>query len=74
MVLWCSSEIIFLPSSMESIASVSETEDDNERVDASEDETNDHENKFSDTCEFLSFASFESNKSDFQTSSFSPDD
>ncbi|KAL3564601.1 hypothetical protein D5086_032647 [Populus alba] len=30
---------------MESMASVSETEDDNERVDASEDETNDHENK-----------------------------
>jgi hypothetical protein len=59
---------------MESIASVSETEDDNERVDASEDETNDHENKFSDTCGVLSFASFESNKSDFQTSSFSPDD
>ncbi|KAJ6951220.1 hypothetical protein NC653_040567 [Populus alba x Populus x berolinensis] len=68
------SEIIFLPSSMESIASVSETEDDSERVDASEDETNDHENKFSDTCEFLSLASFESNKSDIQTSSFSPDD
>ncbi|KAJ6951226.1 hypothetical protein NC653_040573 [Populus alba x Populus x berolinensis] len=36
------SEIIFMPSSMESIASVSETEDDNERVGASEDETNDH--------------------------------
>ncbi|KAJ8762923.1 hypothetical protein K2173_023052 [Erythroxylum novogranatense] len=54
--------------------SVTESEDDNERVDAAEEETDDDENTFFDTRDFLSSGSFKSNGSDFRTSSFSSDD
>eukprot|EP00258_Populus_trichocarpa_P035169 XP_024451188.1 oxysterol-binding protein-related protein 1C isoform X1 [Populus trichocarpa] len=55
-------------------ASVSESDDDNERVDAAEEETDDEENTFFDTRDFLSSGSFKSNESGFRTSSFSSDD
>ncbi|KAK3032517.1 hypothetical protein RJ639_036432 [Escallonia herrerae] len=55
-------------------ASGSESEDDNERVDAAEEETDDDENNFFDTRDFLSSSSFRSSGSDFRTSSFSSDD
>ena len=55
-------------------ASVSESEDDNERVDAAEEETDDEDNTFFDTRDFLSSSSFKSNGSDFRLSSFSSDD
>ncbi|KAJ6954419.1 oxysterol-binding protein-related protein 1C-like [Populus alba x Populus x berolinensis] len=55
-------------------ASVSESDDDNERVDAAEEETDDEENAFFDTRDFLSSGSFKSNESGFRTSSFSSDD
>lgn len=54
--------------------SASETDDDNERVDAAEEETDDEENTFFDTRDFLSSSSFKSNGSDFRISSFSSDD
>lgn len=54
--------------------SASETDDDNERVDAAEEETDDDENTFFDTRDFLSSSSFKSNGSDFRISSFSSDD
>ncbi|GMY06849.1 oxysterol-binding protein-related protein 1C-like [Fagus crenata] len=55
-------------------ASASESEDDNERVDAAEEETDDEDNTFFDTRDFLSSSSFKSNGSDFRVSSFSSDD
>ncbi|XP_059630814.1 oxysterol-binding protein-related protein 1C-like isoform X2 [Cornus florida] len=51
-----------------------ESEDDNERVDAAEEETDDDYNTFFDTRDFLSSCSFKSSESDFRTSSFSSDD
>uniref|UniRef100_A0A6N2LTV4 PH domain-containing protein n=2 Tax=Salix TaxID=40685 RepID=A0A6N2LTV4_SALVM len=55
-------------------ASVSESDGDNERVDGAEEETDDDENVFFDTHDFLSSGSFKSIESDFRTSSFSSDD
>ncbi|RVW17648.1 Oxysterol-binding protein-related protein 1C [Vitis vinifera] len=52
----------------------SESEDDNERVDAAEEETDDDDNTFFDTRDFLSSSSFKSTGSDFRISSFSSDD
>ncbi|XP_012078163.1 oxysterol-binding protein-related protein 1C isoform X2 [Jatropha curcas] len=57
-----------------SSASASETDDENERADAAEEETDDDENTFFDTRDFLSSGSFKSSGSDFRTSSFSSDD
>ncbi|XP_038716753.1 oxysterol-binding protein-related protein 1C-like isoform X2 [Tripterygium wilfordii] len=54
--------------------SVSESDEDNERVDAAEEETDDEDNPFFDTRDFLSSSSFKSNGSDLQTLSFSTDD
>ncbi|CAA2966879.1 Hypothetical predicted protein [Olea europaea subsp. europaea] len=54
--------------------SVSESEDENERVDAAEDDTDEEDNTFFDTKDFLSSSSFKSNGSGFRTSSFSSDD
>ncbi|CAI0395541.1 unnamed protein product [Linum tenue] len=48
--------------------------DDNERVGAAEEETDDEENIFFDTRDFLSSCSFKSNGSDYRTSSFSSED
>ncbi|CAH9080645.1 unnamed protein product [Cuscuta europaea] len=55
-------------------ASVSDSEDDNERVDAAEEDTDEEENTFFDTRDFLSSSSFKSNASDFRQSSFSSED
>ncbi|XP_023769382.1 oxysterol-binding protein-related protein 1C isoform X2 [Lactuca sativa] len=57
-------------------ASGSESEDDNERgdADAAEEETDDEENAFFDTRDFLSSGSFKSTGSDMRSSSFSSDD
>ncbi|XAR55600.1 hypothetical protein NMG60_11035716 [Bertholletia excelsa] len=52
----------------------SESEDDNERVDAAEEETDDEDNAFFDTRDFLSSSSFKSSGSDLRTSSFSSDE
>lgn len=52
-------------------ASASESEDDTERVDAAEEDTDEEDNTFFDTRDFLSSSSFKSNGSDFRTSSFS---
>ena len=53
----------------------SESEDENERVDAAEEETDDDDsNAFFDTRDFLSSSSFKSSGSDLQTSSFSTDE
>ena len=55
--------------------SVTNTDDDNERVDAAEEETDEDDHTFFDTRDFLSSSSFKSNGSDFRTSSsFSSDD
>ncbi|OIT31222.1 PREDICTED: oxysterol-binding protein-related protein 1C-like isoform X3 [Nicotiana attenuata] len=58
----------------EASASASESEDDNERVDAAEEDTDDEENAFFDTRDFLSSSSLKSSGSDFRTSSFSSDE
>ncbi|KAJ9166617.1 hypothetical protein P3X46_021338 [Hevea brasiliensis] len=55
-------------------ASATESDYENERVDAAEEETDDDENTFFDTRDFLSSGSFKSSGSDFRTSSFSSDD
>jgi hypothetical protein len=55
-------------------ASASDTEDDNERVDAAEEETDEEENNFFDTRDFLSTSSFRSSGSEFRTSFSSDDD
>ncbi|KAH6782725.1 binding protein 1C [Perilla frutescens var. hirtella] len=52
----------------------SESEYENERVDAADEDTDEEENNFFDTRDFLSSSSFKSNGSDFRTSSFSSDD
>ncbi|CAI9755922.1 unnamed protein product [Fraxinus pennsylvanica] len=57
-----------------SSASTSESEDDNERVDAPEEDTDEEDNTFFDTRDFLSSSSFKSTGSDLRTSSFSSDD
>ncbi|KAG6578992.1 Oxysterol-binding protein-related protein 1C, partial [Cucurbita argyrosperma subsp. sororia] len=54
--------------------SATESDDDNERVDAAEEETDEDENTFFDTRDFLSSSSFKSNGSDYRISSFSSDD
>ncbi|GLT57746.1 hypothetical protein SLA2020_306960 [Shorea laevis] len=54
--------------------SLTESDDDNERVDAAEEETDEEDNAFFDTRDFLSSSSFKSNGSDRQMSSFSSDD
>ncbi|KAI3460605.1 hypothetical protein Pfo_017268 [Paulownia fortunei] len=54
--------------------SASESEDENERVDAAEEDTDEEDNTFFDTRDFLSSSSLKSNGSDFRTSSFSSDD
>ncbi|XP_038874498.1 oxysterol-binding protein-related protein 1C [Benincasa hispida] len=55
-------------------ASATESDDDNERIDAAEEETDEEENTFFDTRDFLSSSSFKSNGSDYRISSFSSDD
>ncbi|XP_010544433.1 PREDICTED: oxysterol-binding protein-related protein 1C isoform X1 [Tarenaya hassleriana] len=52
----------------------SESDDDNERVDAAEEETDEEESTFFDTRDFLSSSSFKSSGSGFRTSSFSSDE
>ncbi|GLT84999.1 hypothetical protein SLE2022_032020 [Rubroshorea leprosula] len=54
--------------------SLTESDDDNERVDAAEEETDEEDNAFFDTRDFLSSSSFKSNGSDRRMSSFSSDD
>ncbi|KAL0351437.1 UNVERIFIED_CONTAM: Oxysterol-binding protein-related protein 1C [Sesamum calycinum] len=54
--------------------SASESEDENERVDVAEEDTDEEDNTFFDTRDFLSSGSFKSSGSDFRTSSFSSDD
>ncbi|GMI90589.1 OSBP(oxysterol binding protein)-related protein 1C [Hibiscus trionum] len=54
--------------------SVTDSDDDNERVDAAEEETDEDDHTFFDTRDFLSSSSFKSNGSDLRTSSFSSDD
>ncbi|KAH9691007.1 Oxysterol-binding protein-related protein 1C [Citrus sinensis] len=54
--------------------SATESDDDNERVDGVEDETDEDENTFFDTRDFLSSSSLKSNGSDFRSSSFSSDE
>ncbi|KAL0438043.1 UNVERIFIED_CONTAM: Oxysterol-binding protein-related protein 1C [Sesamum latifolium] len=53
--------------------SASESEDENERVDVAEEDTDEEDNTFFDTRDFLSSGSFKSSGSDFRTS-FSSDD
>uniref|UniRef100_A0A7C8YYP2 PH domain-containing protein n=1 Tax=Opuntia streptacantha TaxID=393608 RepID=A0A7C8YYP2_OPUST len=55
-------------------ASPSDSDDDNFRVDAVEEDTDDDENTFFDTRDFLSSSSFKSDRSDLRISSFSSDD
>ncbi|KAK1422162.1 hypothetical protein QVD17_25084 [Tagetes erecta] len=55
-------------------ASPSESEDDNERGDAAEDDSDDEDNAFFDTRDFLSSGSFKSSGSDMRSSSFTSDD
>ncbi|KAK6939823.1 hypothetical protein RJ641_029354 [Dillenia turbinata] len=55
-------------------ASATESDDDNERVDAAEEETDDEDNAFFDTQDFLSSSSFKSNGSDIRISSFGSDE
>ncbi|XP_039024612.1 oxysterol-binding protein-related protein 1C-like isoform X2 [Hibiscus syriacus] len=57
-----------------SSGSLTDTDDDNERVDAAEEETDEDDHTFFDTRDFLSSSSFKSNGSDLWTSSFSSDD
>ncbi|KAM5564141.1 oxysterol-binding protein-related protein 1C [Rosa sericea] len=54
--------------------SATESDDDNERVDAAEEETDEEDNAFFDTRDFLSSSSFKSNGSDYRISSVSSDD
>ncbi|KAL8485504.1 hypothetical protein ACS0TY_027696 [Phlomoides rotata] len=54
--------------------SASESEFENDRVDAAEEDTDEEDNTFFDTRDFLSSSSFKSNGSDFRSSSFSSDD
>ncbi|XP_073133724.1 oxysterol-binding protein-related protein 1C-like isoform X2 [Henckelia pumila] len=54
--------------------STTESEDENEKVDAAEDDTDDEDDTFFDTRDFLSSNSFKSNGSDFRSVSFSSDE
>ena len=54
--------------------SITDSDDDNERIDAAEEETDEDDHTFFDTRDFLSSSSFKSNGSDFRTSSLSSDD
>ncbi|KAL5704229.1 Oxysterol-binding protein-related protein 1C [Ranunculus cassubicifolius] len=54
--------------------SVSGSEGDNERNDAAEEDTDDEDNTFFDTRDFLSSSSFRSSASEFRISSFDSDD
>ncbi|MBA0692215.1 hypothetical protein Goari_009792, partial [Gossypium aridum] len=54
--------------------SSTDSDDDNERVDAAEEETDEDDHTFFDTRDILSSSSFRSNGSDLRTSSFSSDD
>ncbi|XP_047981769.1 oxysterol-binding protein-related protein 1C-like isoform X1 [Salvia hispanica] len=54
--------------------SATESEDENERVDVVDEDTDEEENTFFDTRDFLSSSSFKSNGSDLRSSSFSSDD
>ncbi|KAB2617177.1 oxysterol-binding protein-related protein 1C [Pyrus ussuriensis x Pyrus communis] len=54
--------------------SASESDEDNERVDAAEEETDEEDNAFFDTRDFLSSSSFKSNGSEYRISSVSSDD
>ncbi|CAM9002327.1 unnamed protein product [Rhodiola kirilowii] len=53
---------------------VTDSEDDNERGDGADEETDDEDNTFFDTHDFLSSSSFKSSTSDFRKSSFSTED
>ncbi|KFK32151.1 hypothetical protein AALP_AA6G204700 [Arabis alpina] len=53
---------------------ISESDDDNERGDAAEEEADEEQNTFFDTRDFLSSSSFKSSGSGFRTSSFSSDE
>ncbi|XP_076895362.1 oxysterol-binding protein-related protein 1C-like [Bidens hawaiensis] len=55
-------------------ASPSESEDDNDRGDAAEEESDDEDNAFFDTRDFLSSGSFRSSGTDMRSSSFTSDD
>ncbi|KAI3761078.1 hypothetical protein L1987_51485 [Smallanthus sonchifolius] len=55
-------------------ASPSESEDDNERGDAAEEESDDEDNAFFDTRDFLSQGSFKNSGSDMRSPSFTSDD
>lgn len=55
-------------------ASATESDDENEGVHAAEEETDDDENTFFDTRDFLSSSSFKSSGSDLRTTSFSSDE
>ncbi|XP_039041828.1 oxysterol-binding protein-related protein 1C-like isoform X2 [Hibiscus syriacus] len=57
-----------------SSGSVTDSDDDNERVDAAEEETDEDDHTFFDTRDFLSSSSFKSNGSDLRTPSFSSSD
>ncbi|XP_021604119.1 oxysterol-binding protein-related protein 1C isoform X2 [Manihot esculenta] len=57
-----------------SSASATESDDENEGVHAAEEETDDDENTFFDTRDFLSSSSFKSSGSDLRTTSFSSDE
>nr|XP_010916543.1 oxysterol-binding protein-related protein 1C isoform X4 [Elaeis guineensis] len=61
-------------SGMMNEGSASETEDENERHDAAEEETDDEENAFFDTRDFLSSSSFKSSESEFHKSEIDSDD
>ncbi|KAL6527555.1 Oxysterol-binding protein-related protein 1C [Orobanche gracilis] len=54
--------------------SATDSDDENERVEAAEEDTDEEDNTFFDTRDFLSSSSFKSNGSDFRTSSFSSND
>ncbi|CAL9114196.1 unnamed protein product [Musa textilis] len=54
--------------------SASESDYDNERPDAAEEETDEEDNSFFDTRDFLSSSSFKSTESDFHRSEFDSDD
>ncbi|KAM7253323.1 hypothetical protein ACFE04_025941 [Oxalis oulophora] len=58
----------------EGTATETDDDNDNERNDAAEEETDDEDNTFFDTRDFLSSTSFKSNSSDIRTSSFTSDD
>lgn len=72
--VWINSAHISLPVCIFLPESASESEYENERVDAADEDTDEEENNFFDTRDFLSSSSFKSNGSDFRTSSFSSDD